>query len=178
MRSAGNRGVVQSRLQMLHIHVFLVAPLGARHVARPRADQHQGRVAIGERPHHAGPAADLPIQPLLQQPQDQGKTEGLAACNSQTASPFGCLNNFYFKILSNFWGSLHLRVRLFLPDSLTEFAARKPRIKSNPFFAAACTSQKTPCAERVSQPRRKRRGKAQSGAKTTLSKRALPFLIK
>ena len=31
-------------------------------------------------------------------PQDQGKTEGLAACNSQTASPFGCLNNFYFKI--------------------------------------------------------------------------------
>ena len=31
---------------------------------------------------------------------------GLAACNSQTASPFGCLNNFYFKILSNFLGSL------------------------------------------------------------------------
>ncbi|MCC2177716.1 TnpV protein, partial [Agathobaculum butyriciproducens] len=24
----------------------------------------------------------------------------------QTASPFGCLNNFYFKILSNFLGSL------------------------------------------------------------------------
>ena len=44
------------------------------------------------------------ISGLLQQPQDQGKTEGLAACNSQTASPFGCLNNFYFKILSNFWG--------------------------------------------------------------------------
>ena len=41
------------------------------------------------------------------QPQDQGKTEGLAACNSQTASPFGCLNNFYFKILCNCWGSLH-----------------------------------------------------------------------
>ena len=47
------------------------------------------------------------ISGLLQQPLDQGKTEGLAACNSQTASPFGCLNNFYFKILSNFWGSLH-----------------------------------------------------------------------
>ena len=30
----------------------------------------------------------------------------LAACNSQTTSPFGCLNNFYFKILSNFSGSL------------------------------------------------------------------------
>ena len=46
------------------------------------------------------------ISGLLQQPQDQGKAEGLAACNSQSASPFGCLNNFYFKILSNFWGSL------------------------------------------------------------------------
>ena len=31
--------------------------------------------------------------------------------------------------------------------SLTEFAALGPRIKSNPFFAAACTSQKTLCAE-------------------------------
>ena len=28
MKSAGNRGVVQSRLQVLHVHVFLVAPLG------------------------------------------------------------------------------------------------------------------------------------------------------
>ena len=46
------------------------------------------------------------ISGLLQQPQDQGKAKGLAACNSQTASPFGCLNDFYFKILSNFWGSL------------------------------------------------------------------------
>ena len=33
MKSTGNRGVVQSRLQVLHVHVFLVAPLGARHVA-------------------------------------------------------------------------------------------------------------------------------------------------
>ena len=48
------------------------------------------------------------ISGLLQQPPHQGKAEGLAACNSQTASPFSCLNNFYFKILSNFWGSLHL----------------------------------------------------------------------
>ncbi|WP_418931832.1 hypothetical protein, partial [Hominenteromicrobium sp.] len=36
------------------------------------------------------------------------KTKGLTACNSQTASPFGCLNNSYFKILSNFLGSLHM----------------------------------------------------------------------
>ena len=54
------------------------------------------------------------ISGLLQHPQNQGKTEGLAACNSQTASPFGCLNNFYFKILSNFWGSLHAACLLFI----------------------------------------------------------------
>lgn len=64
MKSAGNRGVVQSRLQVLHVHVFLVAPMGARHMAQPCTDQHQGRVAIGERPHHAGSAANLTVQPL------------------------------------------------------------------------------------------------------------------
>ena len=64
MKSAGNRGVVQSRLQVLHVHVFLVAPLGARHMAQPGADQHQGGVAIGECPHHPGAPADLPVQPL------------------------------------------------------------------------------------------------------------------
>ena len=48
------------------------------------------------------------------QPQDQGKAKGLAACNSQTASPFSCLNNIYFKILSNFGGSLQIRGRLVL----------------------------------------------------------------
>ena len=49
---------------MLHVHVFLAAPLGARHVAEPGADQHQGGVAVRERPHHAGSAADLTVQPL------------------------------------------------------------------------------------------------------------------
>ncbi len=34
------------------------------------------------------------------------KIERLAACDSQTASPFGCLNHFPFEILSNFWGAL------------------------------------------------------------------------
>ena len=64
MKSAGNRGVVHDRLQVLHVHVLLVAPLGARHVAQPCADQHQGGVAIGECPHHTRPSADLPVQPL------------------------------------------------------------------------------------------------------------------
>ena len=64
VKSAGNGGVVHDRLQVLHVHVFLVAPLGARHMAEPGADQHQGGISIRERSHHAGPAADLPVQPL------------------------------------------------------------------------------------------------------------------
>ena len=39
------------------------------------------------------------ISRLLQQPQNQGKAKGLAACNSETASPFGCLNNFTSNIV-------------------------------------------------------------------------------
>ena len=49
---------------MLHIHVFLVTPLGAGHMAQPGADQHQSRIAIREGSHHTGAAADLPDQPL------------------------------------------------------------------------------------------------------------------
>ena len=48
------------------------------------------------------------ISGLLQQPPYQAKVKGLAACNSQTTSPFRCLNNFCSKILSNFLGSLHI----------------------------------------------------------------------
>ena len=64
MKSAGNGGVVQNCLQVLHVHVFLVASLGARHMAKSGADQHQGGVAIRERPHHPRPSADLTVQPL------------------------------------------------------------------------------------------------------------------
>ena len=64
MKSAGNGGVVQSCLQMLHVHVFLAAPLGARRVAKSGADQHQGRVPVRERPQHARPPTDLSVQPL------------------------------------------------------------------------------------------------------------------
>ena len=64
MKSAGNRGVIHDRPQVLHVHVFLVAPLSTSHVAEPGADQHQGGISIRERSHHAGPAADLPVQPL------------------------------------------------------------------------------------------------------------------
>ena len=60
------------------------------------------------------------ISGLLQQLQNQGKTEGPAACNSQTASPFGCLNNFYFRILSNFLGSLQFAVLTYFFILLSE----------------------------------------------------------
>ena len=64
MKSAGNGGVLKGILQVLHIHVLLVAPLGACHMAQPGTDQHQGRVAVRETAHHTGAAADLPVQPL------------------------------------------------------------------------------------------------------------------
>lgn len=55
-------------------------------------------------------------------PQNQGKAEGLAACDSQTTSPFGSLNSFCFEILSNFWGSLHFAYYLFLFYIVVNFA--------------------------------------------------------
>ncbi len=51
---------------------------------------------------------------------DYYNNKGLAACHSQTTSPFSCLNNFYFEILSNFLGSLHNKCALLL------FSKRKP----------------------------------------------------
>ena len=64
MKSAGNEGVVQRCLQVLHVHIFFVAPLRAHYMAKPGADQHQSRVAVRECSHHAGAAADLTVQPL------------------------------------------------------------------------------------------------------------------
>ena len=64
MKSAGNGGVLKDILQVLHIHILLVAPLGACHMAQPCTDQHQGRVTIREATYHTGAAADLPVQPL------------------------------------------------------------------------------------------------------------------
>ena len=49
---------------MLHVHILLVAPLGTGHMTQPGTDQHEGRVAIREGPHHSSPAADLTVQPL------------------------------------------------------------------------------------------------------------------
>ena len=81
------------------------------------------------------------ISGLLQQPQDQGKAKGLAACNSQTASPFGCLNNLYFKILSNFWGSLHSVRAAFCenvrPRYFVNFSQKRSRCAGKQMIIAA-----------------------------------------
>lgn len=49
---------------MPHIHVFLVAPLGAGDMAAPGADRHEGRVSVRETANYAGPSADLPVEPF------------------------------------------------------------------------------------------------------------------
>ena len=49
---------------MLHVHVLLVAPLGAGHMAQPGTDQHKGGIAVRETAHHTGTAADLPVESL------------------------------------------------------------------------------------------------------------------
>ena len=64
MKSASNGGILKGGLQVLHVHVLLVAPLGTGHMAQPGTNQHKGRVAVWETAHHTGAAADLPVQPL------------------------------------------------------------------------------------------------------------------
>ena len=45
------------------MYVLLVAPLGTCHMAKPRADQHQGEIPVGERLYHAGcPTVDLAVR--------------------------------------------------------------------------------------------------------------------
>ena len=39
MKSASNRGILKGRLQVLHVHVLLVAPLSTGHMAQPGFDR-------------------------------------------------------------------------------------------------------------------------------------------
>ena len=64
IRSSRNEGVVENHLPVLHVHIFLVAPLCVGHMAQSGADQHERRVAVGKTAHHTGAAADFPIQPF------------------------------------------------------------------------------------------------------------------
>ena len=62
MKSASNGGVLKGRLQVLHVHVLLVAPLGAGHMVQPGTDQHESRMAVRETAYHTSAAADLTVQ--------------------------------------------------------------------------------------------------------------------
>ena len=55
---------LKDNLQVLRVHVLLVAPLGASHMAKPDTDQHQSRVTVRETAYHTDTAADFPVQPL------------------------------------------------------------------------------------------------------------------
>ena len=61
MKSSSNGGILKGHLQVLHVHVLLVALLGASHMAQPGTDQHQSRVAIRETAHYTGSVANLLI---------------------------------------------------------------------------------------------------------------------
>ena len=61
MKLASNGGILNGSLQVLHVHVFLVTPLGTGYMAQPGADQHESRVAVRETTHHTGTAANFPV---------------------------------------------------------------------------------------------------------------------
>ena len=61
MKSASNGGILNGCLQVLHVHVLLVAPLGAGHIAQSSTDQHEGGVAVREGAYHTSTAANLPV---------------------------------------------------------------------------------------------------------------------
>ena len=49
---------------MLHVHVFLAAPLGSGYMTQPGTDQHQCRISIREGTDYPRSAPDLPVQPF------------------------------------------------------------------------------------------------------------------
>ena len=49
---------------MLHVHVFLAAPLSACDMAQAGADEHQRGIAVGESADYSGSSPDLPVQAL------------------------------------------------------------------------------------------------------------------
>ena len=64
MKSASKGDVLKGHLQVPHVHVLLVASLGASHMAQLGTDQHKGRITVRETAHYTSAAADLPVQPL------------------------------------------------------------------------------------------------------------------
>ena len=64
VRSAGNSGGFLHGLQMLHVYVFLIAPLGAGYVAQSGTDKHERRVPVREAANYSRPPADLAVEPF------------------------------------------------------------------------------------------------------------------
>ena len=62
MRSAGHRDIVLQCLQVLHVHVFFVAPLGTGNVPQSCADEHQSRVPVWETSDDSCSPSDLPVE--------------------------------------------------------------------------------------------------------------------
>ena len=56
--------MIHEVFQMLHTHVFLVAPLGACDMAQVGANQHQRGIAVGKGSNHTGSPPDLSVQTL------------------------------------------------------------------------------------------------------------------
>ena len=50
MKSTSNGGILNSSLQMLHVHIFL-SPTGYDYKAWSGTDQHKGRVSVQEPPN-------------------------------------------------------------------------------------------------------------------------------
>ena len=113
MKSAGNGGILKGILQVLHIHILFVAPLGACHMAQPCTDQHQGRVTIRETAHHTGAAANLPVQPLndIVGADTAPVFTGEIAVDPSSVTPCAC--HYHHSITRNSpWGQFRLQTVL------------------------------------------------------------------
>ena len=64
MKSSSNRGVLNGSLQVLHVHVLSVAPLGSGNMAQSGTNPHQNRVSVRKVPHHTDMVVDLSVQTL------------------------------------------------------------------------------------------------------------------
>lgn len=61
---SSNGSVLNGHLQVLHVPVLFVAPLGSGHMAQPGTDQHEVEFPSGNLPATRGATADLPVQPF------------------------------------------------------------------------------------------------------------------
>lgn len=92
-------------------NVMAFSLFGQEQYLSPILDLHSGYLVSYT--HIRTPRSEYGNFDAGQKPQNQGKAEGLAVCDSQTTSPFSCLNNFLYKYLSNFSGALQFGALFF-----------------------------------------------------------------